>query len=37
MSERRLKVKEISEMYKLSDTSVRRILHDHLSMHKVSA
>ncbi|XP_044262805.1 protein GVQW3-like [Tribolium madens] len=34
LSDRRLKVKEISEMTKVSDTSVRRILHDHLGMHK---
>ncbi|XP_044264614.1 histone-lysine N-methyltransferase SETMAR-like [Tribolium madens] len=37
LSDRRLKVKEISEMTKVSDTSVRRILHDHLGMQKVSA
>lgn len=37
LRDRRLKVKEISEMTKLSDTSVRRILHNHLGMHKVSA
>nr|CAI5868660.1 unnamed protein product [Callosobruchus analis] len=31
---RRLKVKEIAEITKLSDTTVRRILHDHLGMQK---
>nr|CAI5864808.1 unnamed protein product [Callosobruchus analis] len=37
LSDRRLKVKEIAEMTKLSDTTVRRMLHDHLGMQKVSA
>nr|CAI5819211.1 unnamed protein product [Callosobruchus analis]CAI5865965.1 unnamed protein product [Callosobruchus analis] len=32
LSDRRLKVKEIAEMTKLSDTTVRRILHNHLGM-----
>lgn len=37
LSDRRLKVKEISAMSKLSETTIRRILHDHLGMNKVSA
>nr|CAI5839155.1 unnamed protein product [Callosobruchus analis] len=37
LSNRCLKVKEIAEMANLSDTTVRRILHDRLSMQKVSA
>lgn len=36
MTDRHLKVKEISEINKLSDIIVRRILQDHLGMHKVS-
>lgn len=37
LGDRRLKVKEIAQMSRLSDTSVRRIVHDHLGMNKVSA
>ncbi|XP_047987147.1 histone-lysine N-methyltransferase SETMAR-like [Leguminivora glycinivorella] len=37
LTDRRLKVKEISAMSNLSDTVVRRILHEHLGMNKVSA
>nr|CAI5863098.1 unnamed protein product [Callosobruchus analis] len=37
LSDRRLKVKEIAEMTKISDTTVRQILHDHLGMQEVSA
>nr|CAI5868025.1 unnamed protein product [Callosobruchus analis] len=37
LSDRRLKVKEITEMTKFSDTIVLRILHDHLGMQKGSA
>nr|CAI5847529.1 unnamed protein product [Callosobruchus analis] len=35
LSDRRLKVKEIAEMTKLSDTTVCGILHDHLGMQKI--
>nr|CAI5841706.1 unnamed protein product [Callosobruchus analis] len=37
LSDQRLKVEEIAEMTKLSDSTVRRILYDHLGMQKVSA
>nr|CAI5834232.1 unnamed protein product [Callosobruchus analis] len=37
LSDRRLKLKEIAEMIKLSNATVRRILHDHLGMQRVSA
>nr|CAI5836659.1 unnamed protein product [Callosobruchus analis] len=34
LSDRRLKLKEISEITKLSDTTVGRIIHDHLGVQK---
>lgn len=36
LSERHLKVKEMSAMTQISDTTVRCILHDHLGMNKAS-
>lgn len=37
LQDRRLKVRELAAMSNMSETSVRRILHDHLNMNKVSA
>nr|CAI5833981.1 unnamed protein product [Callosobruchus analis] len=35
LSDRRLKLKKIAEMTKLSDTAICRILGDHLGMQKI--
>ena len=37
LDDRRLKVKEIAQKSGLSDTTVRRIVHDHLGMNKINA
>lgn len=37
LDDRRLKVKEIAQKSRLSDTTVRRIVHDHLGMNKINA
>ena len=37
LENRRLKVNELAVITNISETSVRRILHDHLGMNKISA
>lgn len=37
LEDRRLKVKELAVITNISETSIRRILHDHLHMNKISA